>query len=261
MRRPVLEDLHGLGTAAHVGVRVRRNLQFHALHPQGLCRVDSHYWMTSVDKDSHRAWLFRFTPLGELIDRIELTDGERYHPSGFDQLGGAFTIALAEYHANGSTRVVRMSCEDLAVVELFVHPGHLGAVAALPDGSIVGATWGGRQLLRLSVDGEVLGKVEHTARPFDTQDMQRLDDRHILCSGIREAPTPGGRRGAVGGLAIADADTLGFGWSMPVYLRSDEGNVLTRNPLCVELRDEQLVLVAVPDDGDGALYECTVTPA
>ena len=83
----------------------------------------------------------------------------------------------------------------------------------------------------------------------DYQDCKYLgrvpDHRHplALCGGITQYGTF-----QLGGVALLDTETLRPVWEVPITTLSPAGNVITRNPIDVDVVDGKLRLYLAPDD-------------
>ena len=92
--------------------------------------------------------------------------------------------------------------------------------------------------------------VERNPSHFvDYQDCKYLgrvpDQRHplMLCGGITQYGTF-----QLGGVALLDTETLSPVWEVPITMLSPAGNVVTRNPIDVDVVDDKLRLYLAPDD-------------
>lgn len=238
-------------------------LQVDVGHPQGMCRTDGVSWVTTVDLGRRRGELLGLDDSGELVQRIELTDGERYHPGGCDlaPLGTApgarsVVVPVAEYRPHSTTVVRRVDLDDRRVSDCFAVDDHLGAIVELPTGGYLGGTWGSREWVRFDADGAVVDRRTNPSHFVDVQDLQVLDDRTVFCSGVGWLVVPGGLA-QLGGISLLDVDSLQLTLEIPVHAHTPSGRTITYNPVTVELVDdpdgEWVRLTAVPDDGRAAL--------
>ena len=63
-------------------------LEFSTYHVQGLDITEQFYFVTSVDTEQDRAWLFKIDRQnGDLVSKKELTDGALIHPGGLQYDG------------------------------------------------------------------------------------------------------------------------------------------------------------------------------
>ncbi len=228
-------------------------LQFDAYHPQGMTRVDSTWWISTVDIAERRGLVLAVDASGRLVERIPVGDSLHYHPGGMDFDGTALWIACAEYVANSSTAIVRLQ-PGRGPVHAFDVDDHVGAVARCGDGGdLVGWSWGSRRFYRWSVDGRLQAARVNPAFFVDHQDCQWLDSGHLLCGGVAQVGMSAGP-GWLGGIGLLNVEDLVMEREVPfpVY-PSASGRVGTHNPLWAEVRDGQLVVHLLPDDGYGTI--------
>jgi Family of unknown function (DUF6454) len=228
-------------------------------HPQGLCRIDDRWWLTTVDLERRRGALLVLDASGALLERVELTDGERHHPGGCDRapLAGttgraAVVVALAEYRPHSTTVVCRVDADDLSVTECFAFDDHLGAIVELPTGGYLAGTWGSREFIRFDADGAVVDRRVNPSHYVDVQDLQVLDEHTVFCSGIGWLLVPDGLA-QLGGVALLDVDTLQLTLELPVHAHTPTGRTITYNPVTVHADAEAVRLSVVPDDGHTSL--------
>lgn len=228
-------------------------LQFDAHHPQGMARIGSTWWISTVDVDARRGLILAVDDRGDLIERVPIGDSRRYHPGGMDFDGEAFWIPCAEYRPDSTTTVYRMQ-PGAAPERAFKVHDHVGAMARCgPEGDIVGWSWGSRRFYRWSVHGHVLATRANPAFFVDHQDCQWLGDGLLLCGGVAEVGLAAGP-GWLGGLGLLDADELVMRHEVPFPIYSSaSGRVATHNPLWAETRDDQLLVHVLPDDGFSTL--------
>ncbi len=131
---------------------------------------------------------------------------------------------------------------------------HIGAMARCGlDGDLVGWSWGSRRFYRWSIDGRLDAARVNPAFFVDHQDCQWLDSGHLLCGGVAEVGLTSGL-GWLGGLGLLDVDDLVMQREVPFPVYSSaSGRVATHNPLWSEIRDDQLIVHLLPDDGMGAI--------
>src|SRR5262245_57293768 len=85
-------------------------LPFDTYHPQGIVKIGSTYYLSTVDKAGARGYLVEFAlsedpspqATARELRRIPLVDGdkgERYHPGGIDvdEASGQIWVPVAEY--------------------------------------------------------------------------------------------------------------------------------------------------------------------
>ncbi len=228
-------------------------LRFDAHHPQGMARVGSNWWISTVDINAGRGLVMVADDRGGLVEQIPIGDHQRYHPGGMDFDGAAFWIPCAEYRPDSSTIVYRL-VPGATPEAAFAVDDHVGAVARCgADGDLVGWSWGSRRFYRWSVDGRLDAARVNPAFFVDHQDCQWLPTGHLLCGGVAEVSLSSGP-GWLGGLGLLDVDELVMQREVPFPIYSSaSGRVATHNPIWAEVTDDHLVVHLLPDDGTGAI--------
>jgi hypothetical protein len=228
-------------------------LRFDALHPQGMVRIGSDWWISTVDVDGRRGYVMAVDSRGELVERVAVGTDRQYHPGGLDFDGAALWIACAEYRPDSTTSVLRYEPGGTPS-HAFDVDDHLGAIARCgPQGDLVGWSWGSRRFYRWSVDGQLQAARVNPAFFVDHQDCQWIESGHLLCAGVAEVGLATGR-GWLGGLGLLDVDDLVMQREVPFPLYSAEtGRVATHNPIWSEVRGDQLIVHLLPDDGAGTI--------
>ena len=218
-----------------------------------MVRHEGTWWITSVDLRSSTGWLLAADPAGALLGRWPCGDRERFHPGGLDgATDGSLWLAVAEYRP-ASTTDVYQQLPGAPADHRFRHPDHLGAIAAVGDGSLVAWTWGSRELLLLAPDGTVLLRRDNPSHFVDHQDLHVLRTGHAVCTGVGRSLERGGRKlGGIGVLRLAD-----LAWvaelPFPGYSPAT-GQVGTYNPMHLDVVDGHLRLHLLPDEGRAAIY-------
>ena len=232
-------------------------LRFDAHHPQGMARVGSTWWISTVDVEARRGYVLAVDGAGQLVDRVPVGDSDKHHPGGMDFDGDAFWIASAEYRPNSSATVFRME-PGRRPERAFDVDDHVGAIARCgPDGDLVGWSWGSRRFYRWSVEGTLLAARDNPSFFVDHQDCQWLGEGHLLCSGVAEIGLASGP-GWLGGIGLLDTASLAMDREVPFPIYSPEtGRVATHNPVWVEATRDRLILHVLPDDGHGVLRSYT----
>ena len=228
-------------------------LRFDSHHPQGMARVGSTWWISTVDVDARRGLVMAVDSRGNLVEQVAVGDDQRYHPGGMDFDGSAFWIPCAEYRPDSTTSVYRLE-PGQAPSRVFDVDDHVGAMARCGgDGDLVGWSWGSRRFYRWSVDGQLQTARVNPGFFVDHQDCQWLDSGHLLCGGVAEVGLASGP-GWLGGLGLLDVDTMLMEREVPFPIYSPaSGRVATHNPLWAESRGGQLIVHLLPDDGISAI--------
>ena len=228
-------------------------LRFDAHHPQGMARVGSVWWISTVDIDARRGYVLAVDGDGQLVDRVLVGDSDKHHPGGMDFDGDAFWIAAAEYRPDSSATIFRME-PGHQPERVFDVDDHVGAIARCGrDGDLVGWSWGSRRFYRWSLDGTLVAARENPSFFVDHQDCQWLGDGRLLCSGVAEVALASGA-GWLGGIGLLDVAGLTMEREVPFPIYSpDTGRVATHNPVWVEATSDELLIHVLPDDASGVL--------
>jgi hypothetical protein len=231
-----------------------RPLRFDAHHPQGMVRIDSVWWISTVDIETHEGWVLAVDEQhGGLLDRVSIGDAHRYHPGGMDFDGAALWIPVAEYRPHSTSTVFRMVPGSQPEAAFGVDD-HVGAMARCGDaGDLVGWSWGSRRYYRWSVDGQLRDARVNPAFFVDHQDCQWLGGGYMVCGGVAQIGLADGP-GWLGGLGLLRTDDLVMERELPFpfYSRTTT-RVATQNPLWTEVNGDHLLLHLLPDDGAGTI--------
>ena len=88
---------------------------------------------------------FVFNDQGELLEDIELGEGNMYHPGGIDSDGESIWVPVAEYRQNSESIIYKVNPETLKVEEAFRVNDHIGGVVKNDKtGKLHGVSWGSR---------------------------------------------------------------------------------------------------------------------
>ncbi len=234
-------------------------LRFDAFHPQGMARVGSTWWVSTVDIDRRRGLVLAIDSDGQLVSQIPVGDDSHYHPGGMDFDGEAFWIASAEYRPNSSAAIYRMTPGGRPE-HAFDVDDHVGAIARCgPAGDLVGWSWGSRRFYRWSVAGKLLKATVNPSFFVDHQDCQWLETGHLLCGGVAHVNLANGP-GWLGGIGLLHPEDLVMTREVPFpRYRDASGRVGTHNPIWSEVRDGRLIVHLLPDDGHGAIVSYATT--
>lgn len=205
-------------------------------HPQGLCRWPPEQvgdpsgdgWLVSTVHPARAAGeLVVVAGDGEVLRRVEVTDGERFHPGGFALDGSGCWMAVAEYRPRSTTTVMGFD-DDLSLVESFPFDDHLGAICPLDDGTLFAVSWGSRRWYRLDTDGRMLDQRTTPTRWVDLQDIVRIDGRQVAATGVGDVDTPDGAV-QLGGLVVIDVDAMAIVHDTPIAAWMPSGRTVTYN--------------------------------
>jgi hypothetical protein len=157
-------------------------------HVQGIVVDGGTLWVTSVERESRKGGLHRFTlESGEAAGApVEIQQGERFHPGGLDHDAVSVWIPLAEYRRESSAVIERRDKRTLRAIASWEVADHLGCVARLPQGVIAG-NWDSRLLHRITVSesAPVFTPVRKDSNPSTVryQDM-KYRDGWLIGSGV-----------------------------------------------------------------------------
>ena len=151
-------------------------------HVQGLKLIRPAIFVSCADQTRHRALLYRIAD-PEPVQKADLTEGARYHPSGMDYSQGCLWVAVAEYRPHSNSRILCLDPDSLTPRTSFEVKDHIGALAVAGD-HIVGWNWDSRQIYLWDLSGR---ELDHGRSPFGVayQDCKAVDSGVILCSGIK----------------------------------------------------------------------------
>lgn len=203
-------------------------------HVQGLDLDDRFVYVSSVDRRGQRGMLHKFSRSGDLVASIDLTEGRRYHTSGFALDGSSLWIATAEYRDGGTTRISHVDAATLQIISSFTVRDHIGAVAACGD-RLYGVNWDARRIYAWDRAGHERSNTPNATR-VAYQDLKCVDGT-LVASGIAR----GGVTGAVNWL---DPTTLRVERSMPIA-RAESGPLWTNEGMA--LKGNRLFFL--PEDG------------
>lgn len=184
----------------------------------------------SIDRSTGvgRGWLFKFDAAGQLLGKIELTDGAKYHPGGMDYDGKHIWVSVAEYRPNSQSNIYRIDPNTLASELVFAENDHIGGIVHNPvsekkhNAKVVFSDW-----------------APNAQFYIDYQDCHYQGVQYMLCGGVGGYTTPLGSI-AFGGLDLVDLRRARPEHQIPVNLFIDEGTganpglALTHNAFWVE---------------------------
>jgi hypothetical protein len=261
-------------------------LQTDTWHPEGIVRTSDGWLVSSVqvteptqkypagqliggtDRTPGAGFghVLRFDAAGRLLsDRVlNAAAALEYHPGGLDDDGRNVWVTLAQYRPNTTSTFLRLRPRTLAVTKVLEAGDHFGGVVhdtarkrlvTLNWGSREGAIWRLPRRARLGRAARPAAVVANPSHFVDYQDCKYLGRvprrRHplMLCGGITQF-------GAfqLGGMALVDTVTLAPVHEVPMTTLSPAGNVLTRNPIDVEVVDGRLRVHLAPDDDSTTVF-------
>lgn len=247
-------------------------VQFPTFHPQGMVKVGSEFFVSSVEIKQYPArlagapggrspgagvgHLFRMSADGALRGEVVLGEGDAYHPGGIDFDGKDLWVSVAEYRPDSRSIVYRVDPATLKAVEVLRVADHIGAVSHdRKTGLLRGASWGGRRFYswRIRSRGASAPRVVRNPTSYiDYQDCHGLGGGAMLCSGLADYRSPKGGGLSLGGLEIVEDHRPV--WQAPVALWAPSGRPMTQNPTYVEATATGVRAWFMPDDDRSTLF-------
>jgi hypothetical protein len=225
-------------------------VNWQTFHTQGLVKIDDTFYVSAVEvlegtvrngtatdslydfsidrsAGNGRGWLFKFNEAGELLGKVELTEGSKYHSGGIDFDGKYIWVPVAEYRPNSASNIFRVDPKTLKAEKIFSESDHIGGIVHnTHDGTLHGVSWGSRRLYswELSTRGKVTSAdwVPNPQWYIDYQDCHYQGIAYMLCGGVQTYSSPRGNL-ALGGLELLDLRRNRLEHQIPVNLFTDEG--------------------------------------
>ena len=265
-------------------------LQAETWHPEGIVKLGNRWIVSSVQVTEPTVKY----PDGQIIDGTDRTPGAgfghlmsfdahgalladrvlnpagalEYHPGGLDYDGRRLWVTLAQYRPNSTSTFMRVDPQQLAATPLLRARDHFGGVVNdTARDRLVTLNWGSRagvELASRAARGSAASAAAVVRNPshfVDYQDCKYLGRvpaaRHplMLCGGITQY-------GAfqLGGIALLDTKTLAPVWEVPITTLSPAGNVVTRNPIDVDVVNGRLRVYLAPDDNATTVFTYEAQP-
>lgn len=209
-------------------------VDFPTFHTQGLIKIGDIFYVSAVEiiertetygktdnlwdfsltrtAGKGRGWLFKFDGQGKFLGKVEMTQGNAFHPGGMDFDGRYIWVPVAEYRPNSASNIYRVDPETMEAKLSFRVKDHIGNILHnRARGTFHGSSWGSRRLyqwhVQFNADGEgVVTSEKWSANPahfVDYQDCQYGGVNYMLCSGVQNYDTPVGKV-ALGGIDLID---------------------------------------------------------
>lgn len=153
-------------------------------HVQGIDIEGDTLWVSSVDKETKKGYLFKVNARsGQILAQTEVQDGEKFHPGGLTLDGDSIWLPVAEYRRTSTAQIQRRDKRTLKLLSAFEVGDHIGCVAAAKD-RLYGGNWDTKEIYEWTRSGKLLSK-----RPNETgtryQDM-KYRNGHLYAGGLRE---------------------------------------------------------------------------
>lgn len=243
-------------------------LDFDAFHMQGMSLVGDHIWISSVEileptqkypspvdgmdrtAGKGRGHVFVVTREGKLVKDIVVGEGDMYHPGGIDFDGRRVWVPVAEYRPHSHAVVYTIDPRTYRVTEQFRADEHVGGVVHdLSRKRTAAVTWGSREFLQFK-KGRLVDEMANPSHMVDYQDCEYSGRGTMICTGITGLKTASGANFELGGISLVDIDRGSTINEVPVQVFSDDGHVVTRNPVTFEATGSTLTMFSAPDDGE-----------
>lgn len=241
-------------------------LDFPAHHPQGMVKIGSYFFMSSVEVIDRangigRGYLFKFDQTGKLLTRIQLGEGAIYHPGGIDFDGQYIWVPVAEYRPHSKSIVYKVDPTSLKAIEVFRFDDHIGGIVHNTDThQLHGVSWGSRTYYDWSLTGKGgvdnpknAGAIRNPSYYIDYQDCHYVGNHQMLCGGLKSY-AQGSTLIRLGGLELVDLRTHQPAFQLPLPLYAPSGRPMTQNPFWVEATTTGLRVYFVPDDDRATMF-------
>lgn len=225
-------------------------------HTQGMYKVGDKFYVSSVEiiekterypaqeklqygefdrsPGKGKGWLFEFDLSGTLLRKVQLGEGNMYHPGGIDFDGRYFWIPVAEYRPNSRSLLYKVDIKSFLPEIITSVPDHIGGLVYRPQtNTLYGMSWGSRDFYAWplpSIENQnlVVSDVAHTNPLFniDYQDCQYVIENAMLCAGLKKFNTPTGTV-SVGGLSLLSLDDFSIQRHLPISEYIQESGVLS----------------------------------
>jgi hypothetical protein len=214
---------------------------FDAFHVQGLVVTDDHFFLTSVDKSTTTAIIFKINRADNtLAGQKVISKLFDFHPGGMDYDGTYIWVPVAVYDDNSHTYMTIVDPATLRHKVVFEVQDHIGAAARIGD-MVIGANWNARDFYFFTLKGELIDK-KPSPTGIGYQDCKGVNG-FLMCTGG-------------GFLDWIDVDK----WELAK--RYTLGESLAGSPLSREgVAWNQGNVFFLPDDGEqGRIYGFSFTP-
>jgi hypothetical protein len=157
-------------------------LRFDTYHVQGLEITKQFYFVTSVDTEHRRGWLFKVDRQNTgLISKKELTNAAFIHPGGIQFDGRYLWVPNAEYKRESRTIIYGIDPDSLTIRKSFSVEDHIGAVASDGKNHLYGVNWDALCFYTWDLNGYQTNKVD-SPTSIAYQDIKYFEGK-LLCSG------------------------------------------------------------------------------
>ncbi|HEU0120484.1 MAG TPA: DUF6454 family protein [Bryobacteraceae bacterium] len=152
-------------------------------HVQGLDVEAGSVWVSSVDKEQKKGFLYRIDlQTGRTLAQVEVQDGDRFHPGGLMLDGENLWVPVAEYRRNSTSVIQLRDKRTLRLLRQFEVADHIGCIAASGK-RLYGGNWDSREIYEWDKNGKRVG-MQTNLTGTRYQDLKWVDDR-LVGGGIR----------------------------------------------------------------------------
>jgi hypothetical protein len=171
--------------SGHIELVRQVPLKFSTYHVQGLDITERFYFVTSVDTEQDRAWLFKIDRTNaRLNSKKELTDGALIHPGGLHYDGRLLWVPNAEYRRQSRTMIYGLDPGTLEIHTSFGVDDHIGAVASDGKNLLYGVNWDALHFYTWDINGRQIKKIDSPTL-MAYQDIKYFAGK-LLCSGHKD---------------------------------------------------------------------------
>lgn len=212
-------------------------------HTQGMALDENYLYLSCCELIRKKGFIYRVkrdeiekgVSNTELkYERIELTIGEQYHPSGMDINGEFLWVALAEYHpAPARSTFICIDRDRFREIKekRFELNDHIGALSATRNW-IIALNWNARDFYILDYSGKILTRGKNPGK-VAYQDCKNNNDHSIICSGTISSILP---KGYIDVIEIPDIKPSSWKLRKRTIAYRAEGKIipLTREAMAIE---------------------------
>ena len=165
-------------------------LSFPTYHVQGLAMTEDIYYVSAVDKENNRGWLFKIARESlALVEQKELTEGALIHPGGIQVDGAYLWVPNAEYDRDGPTEILALDPQSLEMSRIFSVDDHISLIASNGTDRLYGTNWDSVNFYVWDWDGNL---IERVVSPTDMayQDCEFVDP-YLMCGGTKDHGSSG----------------------------------------------------------------------
>ena len=245
------------------------DLDFETDHPQGLLRVGSEWFLSTVripegepgapdltvPGDGQLIAAHRDGDHGAERWRMKLSEGMVYHPGGLATDGRYIYVPVSEYRPDSSAHIYVIDPASQEIVERHEFPDHIGALSIDAERKrIYGMSWAARRIYVWDFEWNLIYANKNLIENVNYQDIDFVGGNLLACSGVAHFEL-NGMTIDVGGIDLIDANTWLPVHRIMVPTKTHTGRPLTYNAFSHRLEFPRLMLLFIPDDDDASRVE------